>query len=155
MQEVVPTVSPYSQGIDVSGRDMSELFPEVDPQFRPYGARVLIQLRRVVNKTKSGIILAEETQDNEAWNMQVGKIIAMGPLAFKNRKDGKEWPEGMWAKVGDYVRFPRWGGDRLSIPFVGSDGKPDGKPVVILILNDSDLWGEYTGDPRDVRAYID
>ena len=148
--EVLPTVSPYSQGIDVSGRSMEELFPEVDPQFRPFGAKVLIQLRRVVNKTKSGILLAEETQDNEAWNMQVGKIVAMGPLAFKNRKDAKEWPEGMWAKVGDYVRFPRWGGDRLSVPI--NDGS---KPVVILILNDSDLWGAYTGDPRDVRAYID
>lgn len=146
----IPTVNPYSTGLDVSGRSMEELFPPVDPQFRPFGAKILIQLRRVLLTSKGGIQLVETTGDTEAWNMQVGKIIAMGPLAFKNRKTAEEWPEGMWASVGDFVRFPRWGGDRLSI-------QPDdkGKPVVVLILNDSDLMGAYTGDPRDVKAYLE
>lgn len=146
----LPTVSPYSSGLDVSGFSLEELFPAVDPQFKPYGARILIQLRRVMLLSRGGIALIEQTGDTEAWNMQVGKVIAMGPLAFKNRKTSEAWPEGMWAEVGDYVRFPRWGGDRISI-------QPDdkGKPVVVLICNDHDLLGAYTGDPREVKAFIE
>ena len=102
------TVNPYATGIDASGFDMDQLWPEVDPQFKPFGARLLIQIRRVVNTTKSGIVLVTESKDTEAWNMQVGKIISMGPLAFKNRKNAEDWPEGMWAKVGDFVRFLGW-----------------------------------------------
>lgn len=144
------TVNPYATGFDVSSREMEELFPEVDPQFKPFGSRVLIQLRRVLTQSKGGIQLVQDTTDTEAYNIQVGKIIAMGPLAFKNRKDGKDWPEGTWAGVDDYVRFPRWGGDRLTIPL--ADG---GLPVTVLILNDHDLLGAYTGDPRDVKAYLE
>lgn len=146
----LPSVNPYSTGLDVSGRSLEELFPSVDPEFRPFGSKLLIQLRRVLLTSKGGIHLVEETGDTEAWNMQVGKIIAMGPLAFKNRKSADVWPEGMWAQVGDFVRFPRWGGDRLSL-----DLKDGNKPVVILILNDSDLLGAYTGDPCEVRAYLE
>lgn len=147
---VIPTVNPYSTGLDVSGRSFDELFPEVDPQFRPFGSKILVQLRRVILESKGGIALLEETGDTEAWNMQVGKIIAMGPLAFKNRKTFEPWPEGSWAEVGEFVRFPRWGGDRISI-----DLDKKGKPVVVLILNDHDLLGAYTGDPRDVKAYLE
>lgn len=145
----IPVVNPHSQGFDVSGTPMEDLFPEVDPGLAPYGSRVLIQLRRVLNVSKGGIILAGATKDAEEWNMQVGKVVAIGPLAFKNRSDGEPWPEGMWSKIGDYVRFPRWGGDRLTVRL--DDG---GSPVTILILNDHDLFGGYTGDVRDVRSFI-
>jgi co-chaperonin GroES (HSP10) len=143
------SVNPYATGIDASKHEMSQMFPSVDPQFKPYGSRVLVQLRRVVSKTVSGIILSESTKESEAWNMQVGKLIAAGPLAFKNRTTSEPWPEGVWAKLGDFVRVPRWGGDRLSI--APTDGEA---PVVVLILNDHDLLGAYEGDPRDVRAFI-
>ena len=145
----VPVVNPYSQGLDVSGYSMEEVFPEIDPGLKPYASRVLIQLRRVISRSKGGIILTSETKDAEEWNQQVGKLIAIGPLAFKNRTTGETWPEGVWAEVGDYVRFPRWGGDRITVPL--DDG---GQPVTVLILNDHDLLGAYTGDPRNVRSFI-
>ena len=143
------TVNPYSSGQDVSLFPMDEVFPKVDPQFKPFGSRVLIQLRRTVNKTRGGIILTETDQQTEAWNMQVGKVIAIGPLGFKNRATNESWPEGVWCSEGDFVRVPRWGGDRLTIP------QPDGSPVVVVILNDHDLLGAYTGDPREVKAFIE
>lgn len=148
--QTIPTVNPHSTGQDMSGFDLKDLFPEIDPGLKPFGSRVLIQLRRVVNMSKGGIILSAETKDTEEWNMQVGKLIAVGPLAFKNRKDGTEWPEGMWGKEGDFVRFPRWGGDRITVPM--DDGF--GGPVTVLILNDHDLLGAYTGDVRNVRSFI-
>lgn len=145
----IPTVNPYSQGQDVSGASLEDLFPKIDPGLKPYGSRVLIQLRRVLMKSKGGIILVDDTTDTEEWNMQVGRLIDVGPLAFKNRTTGVEWPEKTWAAVGDYVRFPRWGGDRITVPI--DDG---GKPVTVLILNDHDLLGAYTGDVRNVRSFI-
>ena len=149
MDSTLPTVSPYSTGLDVSGHTLEELFPLVDPEFRPFGSRVLVQLRRTVSKTKSGIILSAGTKDTEAWNIQVARVISMGPLAFKRRDTAESWPEGMWAAVGDFVKVPRWGGDRWSIKM--EDG---GEPVAIVLCNDSDLIGAYTGNPLAIKAYL-
>jgi co-chaperonin GroES (HSP10) len=147
---VAPTVKPYADGQDASGMSVEDAFPTVDPQFKPFGAKILVQVRRVLSVSRGGIILTTNSKESEAWNMQVGKIIAIGPIAFKNRKDNSPWPEGIWAKVGDFVRFPRWGGDRMHVPL--DDGRGD--PVVILIMDDHQLLGAYTGDPMKVRAFI-
>lgn len=149
METQLPTVSPYSTGVDVSGHTMEDLFPKVDPEFRPFGSRVLIQLRRTIAVTKSGIILSSGTKETEAWNVQVGRVIALGPLAFKRRDTAEDWPEGMWAKEGDFVKVPRWGGDRWSLA-----QKDGGEPVAIVLCNDSDLIGAYTGDPLAIKAYL-
>lgn len=144
----LPTVNPYSTGLDAGGYTLAELFPEVDPQFRPFGSRVLVQLRRVVHTTKSGIILAQETKDTEAWNIQVAKLIRLGPLAFRRRDTAEPWPEGVWAQPGDFVKVPRWGGDRWSLD------QPSGEPVAVVLFNDADLLGKYEGDPLRIRAYL-
>jgi len=149
MAKGLPTVSPYASGLDATKFSMEENFPEVKLDFEPFGTRVVVQLRRVISKTSSGIFLGKETKDTEAWNMQVGKVLAVGPLAFKNRRTGEEWPEKAWCKTGDYVRFQRHVGDRLSVKV-----DDDGEPIALLILNDADLIGRYTGDPREVRAYL-
>lgn len=153
MTESLATVNPYSTGLDASGWSLEELWPQIDPQFRPYGSKILVQLRRVILQSRGGIELIKSTGETEAWNMQVGKIIALGPLAFKNRKTFEEWPEGTWAKLGDYVRFPRWGGDRITVET--PEGVLKGEPIVVLVMNDSDLMGEYTGDPRVVKAFLE
>ena len=110
---------------------------------------MLVQLRRVITRTASGLYLAQDTKDTEAYNIQVGRVLAMGPLAFCNRTTGLPWAEGKWAQVGDFVRFQRHIGDRLTVKM--EDG---GEPVVVLLLNDADLSGKYTGDPLRVRSYI-
>lgn len=144
-----PTVNPYSTGFDATGHTVAELFPEVEPEFRPFGARVLVQLRRVFAMSRGGIVLVQESKDTEAWNIQVAKLVRVGPLAFCNRSTGEPWPEGVWAQPGDYVMIPRYGGERRSIPV--ADG---GEPVVIVLCNDSDLHGQFTGDPCNIKAYI-
>ena len=97
-----------------------------------------------------GIILAEPTKDTEAWNINVAKVLRSGPLAFKRRDDpDTPWPEGVWAKEGDFVMVPRYGGDRRSIDL--NDGLP---PVVIVLLDDRNLLGRITGNPCKIRAYI-
>ena len=50
---------------------LAEAFPDVDPEYRPYGSRVLVQIRTAITKTKGGIILTSDTVDTEKWNTQV------------------------------------------------------------------------------------
>lgn len=144
----LPGVSPYSSNLEADGT-LEEFFPEgVDPGFTPFGSRVLVQVRRVKTTTRSGIILAESTKDSEAWNTQVAKLVKVGPLAFRKRDSAEAWPEGVWAAVGDFVRIPRWGGDRWSVKHT------DGQEVAFLVLNDHELIGRVDGDPLKVRAYV-
>lgn len=143
----LPGVSPFSSPIEADGT-LDELFPPgVDCGFTPFGSRVVVQLRGVKSTTKSGIILASSTKDSEAWNTQVARIVKLGPLAFCKRDSGEPWAEGVWAKVDDYVRVPRWGGDRWSV-------KHEGAEVVFLVLNDHELIGRIEGDPLKVRSYV-
>ena len=124
-------------------------FPPVDPGVTPLGTRILVQLKTTSKKTKSGLVLVEETRDTEKYNTQVGKIIAIGPIAFRNRETGQRWPEGVWAGTGEYVRIPRWGGDRWSVPVPGSD-----EPANFVIFNDHELIGKVTCDPLTMNTYI-
>lgn len=149
MSEVLPVINPYGQGLDVSDRELSEMFPEIDPEFQPFGHRVVVQIRRVVSKTSSGILLPKETKDTEAYNNTIGKLLSVGPLAFKNRSTGEAWPEGVWAKVGDYVKVSRYGGDRWTVDL--RDGL---EPISLVIYSDADLIGAYTGDIKKVRAHL-
>ena len=131
---------------------LAEAFPIVDPLMAPYGARVLVQLRAVKEKvTSAGIYIPEDTKETEKWNTMIGKIIAIGPLAFRMRETMAPWPEGAWAQVGDFVRVPKWGGDRWEIDFEedGAKGK-----ALFTFFNDHELLGKVTGDPRDIKAFI-
>ena len=116
---------------------LEEAFPVLDPLMAPYGARVLVQLRAVKEKvTEAGILLPEETKEIEKWNTMIGKVIAIGPLAFCDRETQKPWPEGAWAQVGDYVRVPKWGGDRWEIDF--EDNGLKGK-ALFTFFNDHEI----------------
>ena len=142
-------INPCVLGLDTIDKDILELFPVVDPEFRPFGHRVLVQVRRVVNKTASGIILSTGAKQEEHYNGQTAKIIDMGPLAFRMRNTGEAWPGGVWGAIGDYVKVPRWGGDRWTVEL--QDGF---EPVMFLTLADSDILGAYTGDIRKVRSHL-
>jgi co-chaperonin GroES (HSP10) len=145
----LPVINPYGQGLDVSDREIAELFPTIDPEFKPFGHRVVVQIRRVVDRTSSGIILAKSAQESESYNGQVALLLAAGPLAFKNRATAEPWPEGVWASVGDFVKVPRWGGDRWTV-----DMKDGLAPVSLAVMADSDLIGAFTGDVKKVRAHL-
>jgi co-chaperonin GroES (HSP10) len=130
--------------------DLREAFPAVDPGAKPLGARVLVQLRRTKNATSSaGIILVQETKETEKWNNMVAKVVEIGPLAFKKRDTMESWPEGSWCEVGDYLRVPKWGGDRWEIEVAENE-----EPALFMILNDHEIIAKVTGDPLKVRAFV-
>lgn len=131
----------------VSSEDLEYAFPVVDPGIEPVGSRVLVQLRRPKRKSKGGIAFSDDTIQAEQDNTQVGKLIAYGPLAFRNRDTMQSWAEGQWAGVGDYVRVPRYNGDRYDVEH------PDGD-VRFALFNDLDILGLVTGDVLKIKAYI-
>jgi hypothetical protein len=59
------------------------------------------------------------------------------------------WKEGVWVEAGDFVRVPRWNGDRIQVPVKDSD-----EPITFVVFNDHELIAKVTGDPLAVRTYI-
>lgn len=128
---------------------LEEAFPECDPGVIPFGSRVLVQVRTPKAKTAGGIILTRDVQETELWNTQVAKILAVGDLAFKNRNTMEPWPEGSWCQPGDFVRVPRYGGDKWTVKTAKGDDE-----AVVVIFNDLDLVGKVTGDPLGIKAFL-
>jgi co-chaperonin GroES (HSP10) len=128
---------------------LSEAFPQADPGVQPYGSRVLVQIRTPKRRSSGGIILNSETRETEKWNTQIGRVVALGPLAFKNRNTQETWPEGEWCQAGEYVRVPKYGGDRWEVPTAVEE-----EPAMFVIFNDLDIIGRVTGDPLAIKAFI-
>jgi co-chaperonin GroES (HSP10) len=112
-----------------------------------------VQLRRTKKTTTaSGIILVEETRETEKWQNMVAKVIELGPIAFKKRDTMEPWVEGIWCEVGDYIRVPKWGGDRWEVSLPNAEKGDD--PVLFMVLNDHEVIAKITGDPLAVKAFI-
>jgi len=149
-EQKVPTIVGTQQVSDPA--ELAWAFPEVRAGQAPLGGRIIVQLRRI-KKSAGKIILVEETKENEKWNNMIGKVVALGPLAFKNRDTMTSWPEGSWAQVGDYVRVPRWGGDRWE-RIVPDEENGDLNPVLFMTINDHELIARVTDDPLSFKAYV-
>ena len=128
---------------------LDEAFPSVEPGLIPFGSRVLVQIRSAKKTSSGGIILHSETRETEIWNTQIAKVVKVGPLAFKNRNTMEAWPEGNWCKEGEFVRVPKYGGDRWKVPF--GEGEDE---ALFVIFNDLDIVGGVVGDPLAIKAFI-
>ena len=126
---------------------LAEAFPAVDAGVQPFGSRVLVQIRTPKKKVGS-ILLVQDTKDTEKWNTQVAKVVAVGSLAYKNRNTQEPWPEGQWCQPGDFVRVPKYGGDRWEVPLNKDEN------AMFVIFNDLDIIGKVTNDPLSVKAFI-
>ena len=143
-KEKIPTIEGSAQASDP--QELAWAFPEVNSGQTPLGGRVIIKLRRI--KKKAGmIIIVDETKENEKWNNMIGKVVALGPLAYKNRDTMESWPEGHWCQLGDFVRTPKYGGDRWTV-------RSNEEEIEFVIFNDLDIIGKVTADPTTIRAFI-
>ena len=79
---------------------------------RPTGWRLLVLPFKMKEKTKGGVILAEDTLERQQVASQVGLVMAMGPQCYK---DKERYPEGPWCKEKDWVMFARYAGSRIKI----------------------------------------
>ena len=79
---------------------------------KPTGCRILVLPFKMKEKTKGGVILAEDTLDRQQIASQVGLVLAMGPQCYQ---DKERYPEGPWCKVNNWVMFARYAGSRVKI----------------------------------------
>ncbi len=134
---------------------IAQAWPDVEAGLKPFGSRILVQMRSPRTVTKGGIIVPSDTQETEFWNTQVAKVISLGPGAFRNRDTLELWPEGAWCQEGAYVRVPKYGGDRWFVDLPGAESARMGVDrACFVIFNDLDIIGEVTVDPLTVVAYL-
>ena len=105
----------------------------------PSGWRLLVLPFTPKEKTKGGIIIAQESLDKARIATNCGYVVKMGPMAYG---DKEKFPTGAWCKQGDWVIFARYAGSRL--PIEGGE---------VRILNDDEVLGTIK-DPESVLHYI-
>jgi co-chaperonin GroES (HSP10) len=101
----------------------------------PTGWRILVMPFKVKEKTEGGIIIAQETLDRARVATQVGYVLKMGDLCYK---DKEKYPTGPWCAEKDWVIFARYAGSRMEI-----DGGE------IRMLNDDEVLGTIN-NPEDI-----
>lgn len=141
-------MSEFASKIGFGYDHIDEAWPPVEPGVKVLGSRVLVQIRSPKTKTAGGIILTKDIQETELANTQIAKVIQLGPLAFRNRNTMELWPEGEWCQPGEFVRVPRYGGDRWEVP------TGDESTAQFVIFKDLDIVGIVTGDPLAMRAFL-
>ena len=82
--------------------------PDVLPELPGY--HVLIRPVSVKSKTKGGIFIPDSTRDDMSYLTTVGRVIAVGDLAYM---DKNKFPTGAWCKIGDYVSYGKHLGTKL------------------------------------------
>jgi|TARA_R110000796_G_scaffold4849_1_gene18335 co-chaperonin GroES (HSP10) len=83
-----------------------------DPKKLPTltGYHILVRPVSVKAKTKGGIILPESTKEDIAYLTTVGRVVALGDLAYE---DKTKFPKGPWCGVGDYVCYGKHAGIKM------------------------------------------
>ena len=106
---------------------------------QPSGWRLLVLPFTPKEKTKGGIIIAQESLDKARIATNCGYVVKMGPMAYG---DKEKFPRGPWCKEKDWVIFARYAGSRL--PIEGGE---------VRLLNDDEVLGTIK-DPESVLHYI-
>ena len=102
-------------------KDVTAQLPE------PSGWRLLVLPFTPKEKTKGGIIIAQESLEKLRIATNCGYVIKVGPLAYH---DKEKFPTGPWCKKGQWVIFARYAGSRLPI-----------EAGEVRLLNDDEVLG--------------
>ena len=121
----------YQAASDLT-EDKKHLYPETIEDQRdqlpdPSGWRILVLPFTPKEKTKGGIIIAQESLEKLRIATNCGYVIKLGPLAYH---DKEKFPTGPWCKKGQWVIFARYAGSRL--PIEGGE---------VRLLNDDEVLG--------------
>ena len=121
----------YQAASDLT-EDKKVLDPETIEEQRsqlpePSGWRLLVLPFTPKEKTKGGIIIAQESLEKLRIATNCGYVIKLGPLSYP---DKEKYPTGPWCKKGEWVIFARYAGSRL--PIEGGE---------VRLLNDDEVLG--------------
>ena len=127
-------VEPQERVLDPSLADQSL----IDRMPSPTGWRLLILPYRGKGKTEGGLYLPDKVVEDNQISTQVGFVLKMGPMAYK---DPEKFPSGPWCAEKDWVMFARYAGSRFKI---------DGGEV--RILNDHEILAKIQ-EPEDILHF--
>ena len=105
---------------------------------KPTGWRILVLPFKQKEKTKGGIILADDTVERSQVASTCGLVLDMGPHCY----DKERFPEGPWAKKGDWIIFARYAGSRIKIDG-GEIRLLNDDEVLATVENPEDIFHEF------------
>ena len=117
------------------GKAVEKQKKEIEKVPNPTGYRIVLFPLKLDSKTKSGIILTDETVTESQLTTNICKVLKVGPDAYK---DKEKFPTGPWCKTDDWVLITRYAGSRIRI-----DGGE------LRIINDDEILA-VIDDPRDI-----
>ena len=117
------------------GKAVEKQKKEIEKVPNPTGYRIVLFPLKLDSKTKSGIILTDETVAESQITTNICKVLKVGPDAYK---DKDKFPTGPWCKTDDWVLITRYAGSRIKI-----DGGE------LRIINDDEILA-VIDDPRDI-----
>jgi len=88
----------------------AEDVPDPSPLPRIPGVGILVRPVPVRRKSAGGILIPESVRSDLEYLSTVGKVLALGELAFK---DEDIYRTGPWVKPGDYVVYTKYAGSKL------------------------------------------
>jgi co-chaperonin GroES (HSP10) len=74
------------------------------------GYRILVRPMRVQGKTKGSILLPDSFRDDMNYLTTVGRVVAVGDLAYA---DKDKFPTGPWCQTGDFVCYGKMNGQKI------------------------------------------
>ena len=117
------------------GKAVEKQKKEMEKVPNPTGYRITLFPLKLDSKTKSGIILTDDTVQESQLTTNICKVLKVGPDAYK---DEEKFPTGPWCKEDDWVLITRYAGSRIKI-----DGGE------LRIINDDEILA-VIDDPRDI-----
>lgn len=101
------------------------------------GHRMLLRIEKAPEKTKGGIIITKNFQDDSTFLSCIGEVVKMGDACYKDKMFYGLDP---WCKIGDWVLFPRHAGQRVSE-----------KDVDYIFIEDCHVYGVFKQKPEGVQ----
>ena len=99
------------------------------------GFNILVRPVSVKSITKGGIFIPDSTRDDMAYLTTVGRVLAIGDLAYQ---DMDKFPNGPWCQIGDFICYGKHAGTKLFY-----------QSVKLILLFDDQIMMKVT-DPKDL-----
>lgn len=131
--------------------ELEQMFPEVTSPYDPSGRWCVIQDRGVVEKTKHGIIRPDIVKEADEYQENVGRVLAMGPLAGYDELSADPDPERRrlpgwpYFDLGDIILCSRMSSTRQKI------GEANGRKVVFRLIPDRDVMAKIKSIAQVMR----
>jgi co-chaperonin GroES (HSP10) len=72
-------------------------------EWSPCGNKILVQMDRVEEMSKGGIVIPHQKTERDEMSQMVGTLVAVGNCAWGDQP-------APWARVGDRVKFAKYAG---------------------------------------------